>query len=472
MEQRPQRAMLTGGSLGVLLCVIVPALLTIGTQTGFWSPAPWPAVGVMILAGARYAWIIASASRHLYEMVLWLFTYVFLGCAPFVQQRLGDEIGTTPRLDSHYVDGAWGIVYAGMLAAVAGSAAGRRVPLETASSLPAISPRRTAALSLFSFAMSIIYVWKVGPASLFLNRYAFGAVQETAFPNAVMGALVFGWASMGLLVALVGQIQLFRLSTGRAKARWLAGAWVTGIALAYLNNPLSSPRFMVGTVFLGGLAAVGGYATQRRFRAVAGSALVGMLMVFPLLNVFRGSTSIGGSGHALSALQSGDFDAFAQIVNTVDYVAHEGLTGGRQLAGVFLFWVPRTVWPDKPFDTGILLANYKSYGFTNLSAPLWSEFYINFGIAGVVIGFFLVGMMARTLDRKHHVQLLHHAAPGIAGCIFPFYSLLLIRGSLLQAASLFAVAAVAIWWVSARSPRGIPDDDPHPLLGSRRRHHA
>ncbi|WP_156188086.1 oligosaccharide repeat unit polymerase [Arsenicicoccus sp. oral taxon 190] len=458
--------------MAALLCAVVPALLIGATQSPLRAEIPWAAVGVMLIAGARYAWIVASASRHLYEMVLWLFTYVFMGCAPFVQQRLGDEIGTTPRLDPHYFSTAWGVVFVGILGALAGSAVGRKIPLSARTTLPDVSHHRTIALSAFAFIMSIVYVWKVGPGSLFLNRYAFGAVQEQAFPNTVVGALIGGWASMGMLVALIAQLQIYRLSRGHDRRRWLVLAWITGVALAYLNNPLSSPRFMVGTVVLGVLAAVGGYATQRRFRAVAVAALAGLIVVFPLLNTFRGSTPGGDSGSAVGALQSGDFDAFAQIVNTVDLVAHEGVSFGRQLAGVLLFWVPRTAWPDKPFDTGILLAQYKSYGFKNLSAPLWSEFYVNFGIAGVLVGFFLVGLLARVLDRRHHLELLHQSAPSLAGCVFPFYSLLLIRGSLLQAVSIFAVAAVAIWSVSARSPRGPATTRPRPVEGTRRRRHA
>lgn len=86
---------LLGIAMSVTLCVGVPFMLTLNTAVPTWSPIPWPAVGVMVVSGARYAWLVASSRRHLYEMVLWLFTYVFMGYAPFVQQRLG--VTSTPR---------------------------------------------------------------------------------------------------------------------------------------------------------------------------------------------------------------------------------------------------------------------------------------------------------------------------------------------------------------------------------------
>ncbi|MCH8611644.1 hypothetical protein [Arsenicicoccus dermatophilus] len=451
--QQTRRAPLLGIAMSVTLCVGVPFMLTLNTAVPTWSPIPWPAVGVMVVSGARYAWLVASSRRHLYEMVLWLFTYVFMGYAPFVQQRLGGDIDTTPRLDPRYVGAAWTLVYLGIGAALIGSSCARAVPLRERNHLPHVSPARTTFLTGFSLLLAIYYVSKVGAANLFLNRYAYAEVLKRAFPDQVMAALVAGWASMGMLVALIAQIQLVRSNRQGKLWRWqLAAAILTGLVVAVIVNPFSNPRFMVGTVLMAALASLGVYATPRRYRLVAVVALLGLVFVFPLLNVFRGSNPTTGNSNVLSAMQSGDFDAFAQIVNTLDYVDHRGSTNGRQLAGVLMFWVPRSLWPDKPVDTGILLANYKSYGFDNLSAPLWSELYINAEIAGVILGFLVVGFFTRLLDRVHELELQHHPAPAIAGCVFPFYSLLLIRGSLLQAASVFTVAAVAILIVSFRVP--------------------
>ena len=150
---------------------------------------------------------------------------------------------------------------------------------------------------------------------------------------------------------------------------------------------------------------------------------------------------------------AGDFDAFAQIVNTVELVATEGVTWGYQALGVILFWVPSSFWNSKPLDSGIVIANFKGYDFTNLSAPLWSEFYLNFGWVGVAIGMLLVGYVARRLDESSELSLRLHSEPSILACILPFYSLILLRGSLLQAVAYASVAILCAWFISERGHR-------------------
>ncbi len=87
------------------------------------------------------------------------------------------------------------------------------------------------------------------------------------------------------------------------------------------------------------------------------------------------------------------------------------------MLGTLLFWMPRSVWPDKPLDTGVMLAEYKEYGFTNLSSPLWGEFFIDFGWVGLVAGMLLVGYWARRLDIEAEAQLRLRPSPALLLCI-------------------------------------------------------
>jgi hypothetical protein len=67
--------------------------------------------------------------------------------------------------------------------------------------------------------------------------------------------------------------------------------------------------------------------------------------------------------------------------------------------------VPRILWPDKPVFggspeivakmTGLRLSRTSSFGVGNVM-----EFQINFGIPGVVVGFFVLGWLIGTLDLK------------------------------------------------------------------------
>jgi hypothetical protein len=84
-----------------------------------------------------------------------------------------------------------------------------------------------------------------------------------------------------------------------------------------------------------------------------------------------------------------NYDAFANLMATVDYVSKNDFSFGYQLLSAFLFFIPRSIWPSKPISTGELVGNYlmDDYGFkfNNLSNPMVSEGYINFGLFGVFL---------------------------------------------------------------------------------------
>jgi hypothetical protein len=126
----------------------------------------------------------------------------------------------------------------------------------------------------------------------------------------------------------------------------------------------------------------------------------------------------------------------------VEVVSVHGLQWGHQLLGSLLFFVPSSLWSTKPLATGILLANYLinnySMWFTNLSAPIVAEGYLDFGYLGVIA--YAAGM-------AYFVRFLNALAlrPGkwIALPLATYASILLMiimRGSLMIAMG-FAVAA-------------------------------
>jgi len=67
--------------------------------------------------------------------------------------------------------------------------------------------------------------------------------------------------------------------------------------------------------------------------------------------------------------------------------------------------IPRAIWPDKPAvgGGGDLVAQYTGILFgpdTSVGVGQVLEFYINFGLAGVILGFFGLGFLLMRLDRE------------------------------------------------------------------------
>ena len=103
---------------------------------------------------------------------------------------------------------------------------------------------------------------------------------------------------------------------------------------------------------------------------------------------------------------STNYDAWANIYTTVEMVGRQGIHWGQQLLGGILFFVPSALWHAKPLATGIAIGNYLianySMWFTNLSAPLVAEGYIDFGAIGVAL---YAIAWRRQISRTHCMML-------------------------------------------------------------------
>lgn len=449
---RPSPAL--GTYVALVLVGLVPIWLFVSTSAAA-GVTPWGHVAIMALAGLRYAWLMASASRHLYEMVLWLFIYVFLGMAPFVQQALGIEPSTTQGLRAEYFGPAVAAVLIGAVASILGSYWAGQKKIHSFSVGRTVVASRANLLAVMALAMGAYCGSKIGFGTYIGSRTDLGLARQAAWPQTAVNGLVTGALNFGLLVAFVAQMHLRSQAKLEGRPAPVFLPLITGAALLYFVNPVSSSRYMVGTAILGVLAAFGAYKTVKRYRFIAGAALVGMITIFPLADAFRFSKSAAVEAeNPIQSMVSGDFDAFGQIVNTMEYVSERGISWGGQLLGVIFVWVPRNWWPDKPIDTGTLLAEYKGYGFTNISSPMWSEMYINGGWVLLVVGMALMGFYFRVSDTKAEHALAVSALPPVSVCVIPFYLLIVLRGSLLNAASALVVIILCSWFVTRKQPDG------------------
>ncbi len=69
-----------------------------------------------------------------------------------------------------------------------------------------------------------------------------------------------------------------------------------------------------------------------------------------------------------------------------------------------LAWIPRFLWPGKPeMNTTQFMRDHTGISFTDRAAfgngPVM-EFYVNFGWAGIIVGFLIFGFLLAKIDRK------------------------------------------------------------------------
>ena len=104
--------------------------------------------------------------------------------------------------------------------------------------------------------------------------------------------------------------------------------------------------------------------------------------------------------------------------------------------------------PGKGEPTGKMTAEAVGYNFTNISQPLPSEFYVDFGWTGVIIGGLVLGVffyrLDRWIDRMWAMDLRTRLA---AGWLMGF-GITIFRGTLLGVLPPFIIVAFGLWAIA------------------------
>jgi len=116
------------------------------------------------------------------------------------------------------------------------------------------------------------------------------------------------------------------------------------------------------------------------------------------------------------------------------------------LLSALLFFFPRDFWAGKSRGTGGEAAAFNGYDFVNISAPLPSEFFVDFGLIGVVIGAALFGALLAKVDSQIRV---YRASPDKLQLFGPAtivgYLFIILRGSLVGIMGPVMLTYSVIW---------------------------
>jgi len=208
------------------------------------------------------------------------------------------------------------------------------------------------------------------------------------------------------------------------------------LQLIYIMSPFNVNRFNLGFIIIFFLW----YFYRKSIFAYKFSVIffLGVLVVFPFLDVFRygfDSDITFSLSTSLDQFKQLHFDAFANLLATIEYTFEYSLLLGSNFLGTLLFFIPSSFWEGKPEGSGTRIGNYliDNYGlnFNNLSNPLVSEFYLAFGMVGIIIGAFLFAQIINKIEKNSVKSLENEILYGIVLS----YLFILLRGSLIVAFS-------------------------------------
>ncbi|WP_406347650.1 hypothetical protein OHA44_04595 [Streptomyces sp. NBC_00144] len=456
--------------LALGLSLVLPLLVAVQPGDGVHDAAYWLQLTLTVYAGARLSGMVLTSHRKLLQGAFWLFVYMAMGVAPLAQAVLG-KVPTPvvgPRSD---VTEAVALVLIGCAAFDVGALLARHRPGgkgrgETRPAL--VHRRRLYLLVVVAFVCSGALVVKLGgPAVFFSSRQEIIAgIEEAGISQAdsqAGQALLRGFGTVPALFALLAYTRWLVTSRRARRSPAVIGVWFALAALnTVVNNPISNPRYWFLTVLLALLFTLFPVSAAM-YRSALSLGVVVALVIFPFADRFRYDEQNYHPVETTSVLEPlalKDYDQIGMFANTITFErSGVGHLYGKQLAGSILFAVPRSVWPGKPHDTGVMVGEWMDAVNTNLSSPIWAELWIDFGPVGMTLGLLAMGYAAARVDRRYARRAIRRTPPGsLISLVVPLvagYSFILLRGPLLQASGRVAIAVICIAMVTTyRQDRG------------------
>lgn len=158
-----------------------------------------------------------------------------------------------------------------------------------------------------------------------------------------------------------------------------------------------------------------------KFRLPKLKMLIGLmvaLVIFQIMSAIRNFNEVESNDVKFSILKALepailttnmiDVSKTAHIINAVpeklDYQY------GATLTTIFIAWIPREFWPEKPVTNvdntiGMKVFGATTYGSGGVPPGIFAELYWNFWIPGVIIGCFLLGALLKIINQTVNKNL-------------------------------------------------------------------
>lgn len=439
---------LVGGALALLAIYIVLSY-PLGARSGYVQVTQYLLLAVTAIGAIS---CIREDRPRLASLVFWLFTYAILGIVQVVQLSEQRNPFNTPAPDRD-VERQLTLLLVGIAGFIGGQfVASRREtpPKQDDEPVPRrnLTLRRVVAWSVVTILLSPLLAARLGGVGVLLSSretLSTALISSGGGDITTTQALLLGIANVAPFVCAFALIRLrvAGVFTFRGRLDLIVLLLALIAVNVVFNNPVSQARYWVATMLIA-VAVSGRWIVRPRFQAAFILGFIFMALVaFPSLDRFRYETGPVENGGLLNTyLAKTDYGSAQDITNAVSYVDALGHTDGRQLLGVALFFVPRSVWADKPTDTNQLLATHIGYSNLNIDSPLWAEGYVDYGFPGAFALLGAFGLILSRVDRSFSPIDKSRSASALFVPIFVGYELILIRGSLLQAMGRLAVLVV------------------------------
>lgn len=277
------------------------------------------------------------------------------------------------------------------------------------------------------------------------------AVAFRGVGNTIISLFIFKFLA---LIAFFGASVYF----SGLKRQWSQKSMLLGLAFLFLlvvlllKNPVFERRNAIGPIYLAIFCLAFPVLLQGRKFLMFG--ILVMVLAFPASSLLTHQYGISGGGgvtieqvlHQIKGHYNDlHYDAWSNGLSMQKMISDHGHTFGMQLLGALLFFVPRSIWPEKPVSSGEMMGQYlmenASLWFSNISFSLPFEFYLDFGLMGVLFAALGLAVLVTFVERKASNSIVWH----IFLIYISFYLYFLMRGPFLPAFAYLVPVFFACW---------------------------
>lgn len=294
--------------------------------------------------------------------------------------------------------------------------------------------------NIITILMLFMIILVLGP------NYFLGKVSIYDFYNTSISLVIIAVIN-GLSVANFLYTLLF-ISLGRSKNNF-SRFFLSFIPFILINNIFTLSRYYLAFIII--LFIIVFFRDKVSSFSFMFLLFVGITILFPILNVFRGGADVYLSTDVLNTLSDQytqlHFDSYSQLITSLKYIDSIGYMFGKTTISSLLFFLPRSIFTIKTEGLGFILAQYLGettvYGqilgdFNNLSASFISEIFVNFSYFGLVlVPWFLFFILKHTKFEKQ---------PVLYGILLGF-SFFIMRGDFMSSFAYFIGAIVIIYFI-------------------------
>jgi len=393
--------------------------------------------GALSLAGL----LIALRCQYPILFIVFYFDYLFFAVAPLQQIRVG--------FDPIFENDAY--LFPGILQCILFSliALGATLLRARPYSQPAhrgflarsvMEPRSFQLYALFSVTAVVTTILLLFYGQVLLtSRESFGQFLDSELGKSAGLLLTSFFNPFTFIAAVIG----LRAAQQSQSKLWMLLFGILLVAALVIVNPIVTARFRLSALLIFGLLVFVGWNSTR----ILASSVVAGLIVSPLLNSFRYDQETSDIRQIDKFFAHMDYDGLTIMCHTVYYVGQIGYSYGSNIISALLFFVPRSLWPDKSEHVTYYLFPYLHVyrGLTsdNLSSPVPSEGYFAFGILGAIV--FTMAVLKALITIERRAESSERNSPWqLIACVSPMLTMILLRGPFLVGYSEFCGYVLAV----------------------------